>query len=481
MHHEDTAEGLVGDIAMKTKIATTVVLLAVALSWTMCDPLTSYGQPSQSHSSRVAEKGKSQSSIDEQVKAEQLVELLQSNEFQKREVAEKALVVLGSNAIPAVRAGLKSRDPEVVQRCERLLALIRKEELTKFSKAFAADTDRTARFEHPIWNRYVRMVGDCRPSREFFAAILKHDDWARTLDHVEADPANAGELYRAAVRDVGRRYTSNTSVGFLIPIWPCDQPEEVAYLLLLGSYKATDPTEPLSFHKAQDRQFADGESRIRAGRGLGLAFQGTRLDIDPKKLDRAIVIDDKGGNSADSARVMLMLLGHWLEQRNLWKIVAEHLRGLSAEQEKQFLPFARRVIADKEAPILCRAAWIRILRRFGDKSDAVRLAPLFADKSGMDWPSTTRFGDGPGNLINQAQVREVAIGSALFLRGRDPDEFGFTCLANQRPAKKRDDDIHSTLFTVMPTGTNEEKDKVLAAAIQWLEKDWKADKPLPQK
>jgi hypothetical protein len=462
---------------MQSKIAISAVMLA----GTVCGCSICYGQNGNDTTPRVAETQKSQTQEKSPAAAEHLVKQLESPEFQKREAAEKALVALGAKAIPAVRVGMKSRDAEVVQRCERLLTLIRNEELARFRKAFNSDTDRTAQLDHPIWNRFIRLAGDSRPSRELFAAILQHEDWARNLDAAEADPTNAGELYRAAVRNVGKRYASNLSVRFLIPIWPCDQPEEVAYLLLLGAYKATDPKGPLSYQKIEDRQFADGEGRIRLARGLGLAFQGKRLDIDPKKRDRAIVIDDQGGDAAESARVMLILLGHWLEQRNLWSIVSEHLRGLSSEQEKRLLPSARRVIADKDVPILCRAAWIRVLRRFGDKSDAIRLAPLFADKTGMDWPSTTRFGDGPGNLINQAQVREVAIGSALFLRGRDPVDFGFTCLANQRPAKKRDDDIHSTLFTVMPSSRNEEKDKVLAAAVQWLEKDWKGDKPLPPK
>lgn len=411
---------------------------------------------------------------------EELVKNLASAEFQKREAAEKALVAHGAKAIPAVRAGVTSRDPEVAQRCQRLLILIRKEELARFTRAFIIDVDRSARHDHPIWNRYVAIVGDSRPSRELFAAILKHEDWPRNLDAAEADPAHASELYRAAVRDVGRSYKGNMLVDFFIPIWPCDQPEDVAYLLLLGSYKNTDPKYPLSFQDAQDRFFADGESRVRHARGLGLAFRGKRLDIDPKKRDRSIEVDDNGNDASESARVMLKLLGQWLEQRNLWKVVSEHLEGLSAEQQKQLLASARRVIVDKESPILRRAAWISVVRRFGDKSDAIRLAPLFADKTGIDWPSTTRFGDGPGNIINQAQVREVAIGSALFLRGRHPTEFGFT-MANQIPAKKRDDEIHSTVFTVKPTGTTDEKDKVLAAAIEWLEAEARRDEgPVPK-
>lgn len=412
---------------------------------------------------------------------EELVRQLESTEFQKREAAEKTLVAAGAKALPAVKAGLKSKDPEVVQRCERLLVLIRKEELAQFTKAFIADTNRSTKFDHSIWTRYVAIVGDSRSSRELFAEIIKHNDWGRNLDAVDADPSRAGEIYQAAIREVGHRYQSNMLVSFFIPIWPCDQPEEVAYLLLLGSHANSDPKDPLSYQKLDDRQFADGESRICHGRGLGLAFRGKRLDIDPKKRDRAVEVDDNGKDAAESGRVMLKLLGEWLEKRNLWAIVTEHLKGLTLDQQRQLLPVARRVIADKQSPILCRASWIGVARRFGDKSDALRLAALFDDKTGMDWPSTTRFGDGPGNLINQAQVREVAIGSAIFLCGHNPAEFGFTCLANQKPTKKRDDDIHSTLFTVVPAGKSAEKEKVLAAAKEWLEGEARKDPPATPK
>src|SRR5262249_4177809 len=156
-----------------------------------------------------------------------------------------------------------------------------------------------------------------RPSRELFARIIKHEEWARNLDAADADPVRAGEIYQAAVRAVGDRYHWNMSVSFHIPTWPCDEPEEVAYLLSLGNYSKTDPAESLSYQKLPDRQFADGESRIHFGRGLGLAFRGKRLDIDPKKGDRSIEIDDGGKDPAESSRVMLKLLARWLEQRNL--------------------------------------------------------------------------------------------------------------------------------------------------------------------
>lgn len=461
------ANGVLSAMALKKTVAIAGWALAAILGSTTCGLVAGYLQAGGGQITKTPGEPK------KETPAEELVRQLDSNEFQKREAAEKALIELGAAALPAVRAGTKSTKPEVVQRCERIQTHIRAAELAKFTKAFAADTERKAAFDHPIWKRYVAMVGDSKPSRELFARIIKCEDWAKTLDAAEADPANAGELYRAAVREVGERTMANASVGFLIPIWPCDLPEEVAFLLLLGSYKNTDPTYPLSYQDMPSRHFAEGESRVRFGRGLVLAFQGKRLEIDPKKGDRSIEVDDGGGNASESARVMLLLLAHWLEQRNLWIVASEHVSVLSTDQRKTLLPFARRVLADKNAAVLCRAFWVSIVRRFGDKTDVPLLTPLFDDKTGMDWATTNRFGEGPGNVINQAQVREVAIGSAIFLRGRDPGDFGFSGVAG----KKRDEHIHSTHFTVKPTGTNDEKEKVLAAAIAWLEAEAKKETP----
>lgn len=474
------ARGVLSAMSVQKTVTTTALVTMLALgSTTVCFVAHQLQAGQDPNTSAVTQRNPATPQKTDVATPEDLVKQLNDDSFAKREAAEKALIALGAKAIPAVRAGLKSTELELAQRCERLLPLIRQTELANFAKAFAEDAERKAGFDHPVWNRYVSMVGDSRASRELFAEIAKNSDWLKNLDDAESNPKNAAEIYRTAVREVGKRYQGNMSVGFLIPIWPCDPPEEVAYLLLLGSYSGSDAKFPLSFSDKGDREFGDGESRIRHGRGLGLAFRGKRLDIDPKKRDRSIEVDDKVGNAAESGRVMLTLLGHWLEQRNCWPVVAEHFKGLSDDQLKQLLPISRRAIADKNAPMLCRATWIAVLRRFGDKNDAALLSPLFADKSGMDWPSTTRYGEGPGNIRNQAEVREVAIGSAIFLRGRDPRDFGFTCLISQKPAKKREDAIDSTLFTILPVGSRDEKEKVLKDAIEWLAKE--AEPPAPPK
>lgn len=56
--------------------------------------------------------------------AARLVRLLGSDDFNEREEAMKRLDELGADALDAVRAGLKSDDPEVVRRCQELLRQI---------------------------------------------------------------------------------------------------------------------------------------------------------------------------------------------------------------------------------------------------------------------------------------------------------------------------------------------------------------------
>src|SRR5436305_2784121 len=73
-----------------------------------------------------------------------LVGRLGSPSFQEREAAEKALRGLGAKTVPALKAGLTGGSPEGVERCTRLLAAIRKDDLNRFVTAFAADADRKA-------------------------------------------------------------------------------------------------------------------------------------------------------------------------------------------------------------------------------------------------------------------------------------------------------------------------------------------------
>ena len=81
---------------------------------------------------------------------------------------------------------------------------------------------------------------------------------------------------------------------------------------------------------------------------------------------------------------------------------------------------------------------------------------------------------GPGNVVNEAQMREVAIGSAIYLRGGKPSEFGFVGLVGDAAAKTREGNIETRQFAIKQTG-KEAKEKILANAIAWLANEAKKD------
>lgn len=170
---------------------------------------------------------------------EELVSRLNSSSFQERETAAKTLRAFGSKAVPALNAGLTGRSPEGVQRCKRLLADIRKDELDRFVKAFEADKDRKAKFDHPVWLRWAKVAGDDRPSRELLTEILAVTGAAEALDQLEADPKVAGALYPAELARL-RAIAAPRSLGpdgqesWVLSL--CYSVGEAMYGVYLGTY-----------------------------------------------------------------------------------------------------------------------------------------------------------------------------------------------------------------------------------------------------
>ena len=211
-----------------------------------------------------------------------LVKQLGGEDFAQREAAAKALRALGMKAEAALRAGLKSDDPEVRAHCATALAEIRTDALAALAKAFdpAAETQP----DHPIWRRFKAIAGDTRASRDLFAQIIKNAPWLRRLDAAEAGPEAAAQQYREALVEVGRHYRRLMSVLFEVPVWPCDHGDEAAYLMLLGSHPGTGDAKPKDPADAQlfgARRGAD-PLRPRAATGPSGAGAGPQRGVPPR-------------------------------------------------------------------------------------------------------------------------------------------------------------------------------------------------------
>mgnify|MGYP000007269524 CR=1 FL=1 len=146
------AKGVLGAMALKQTVATSILITAFVLGSTTCGLVARHLQASESSSSQGEEpkKTKSDEASETEPSAEELVKQLDSKEFPKREAAEKAIVALGAKALPAVRAGTKSGLPEVAERCKRIIPLLHKNKLARFAKAYSEDTEHKANFDHPV-------------------------------------------------------------------------------------------------------------------------------------------------------------------------------------------------------------------------------------------------------------------------------------------------------------------------------------------
>jgi RNA polymerase sigma factor (sigma-70 family) len=347
-----------------------------------------------------------------------LVEQLGAAEFTDREAAAKQLRALGVRAEPALKAALKSENPEIRQQAPKILSEIRGDRLRALAKEF--DPTKVAQPDHAIWNRFRAITGNTRASRDLFAGIIKNPNWLRRLDTAEANPDAALQQYQEAVIEIGKQFQFNASVSFEIPVWPCDRGEEVAFLLLLGSYPNTASIPP--GNDPTRGPFDSGEGRVHFARGLELGLQGKLLE-DTLAFRPAPV---KAAEGTD--RVFMKLLAAWLEHREpAADVVPDSLWLAARHGAKEVLPFARTIAADKfphdrEPPWRLYAAALALVARAGTREDLPLFEKYFKDESVI---ATFELEDGKTGEKGAAQLRDVAFGLTLVLCGEDPAKYGF--------------------------------------------------------
>jgi len=367
--------------------------------------------------------------------AAKLVEQLGDDDFATRESAAKELSKLGLKAEAALKAGLRSDDPEVRARCATLLSEIRaaarKAALEDLVKNFNPAAEKQP--DHPIWKRFKAIAGDTRASRDLFASILKTAewkrvfegvDWLRRLDAAEGGPEAAAKQYREAILDVARSYRSllmpvDGGVPFLVFVWPCDHATETAYLLFFGSYAGTESARPAEVAEAE--LFSEGERSIHNGRGLQLGLQAK--EIAPGK-DNAY--NETAAMTPGTDRVFAKLLGAWLPRRTDPTILYCGFELAVRHRAADVLPAARAVAADNHRESIAQCAALQAIAQFGTPADVSLFAPLFDDSTELviPPPQSRRPGVDTFTRSRRLRVYDQAIGLALLLCDQDPFEYG---------------------------------------------------------
>jgi RNA polymerase sigma factor (sigma-70 family) len=347
--------------------------------------------------------------------AAKLVEQLGSANFADREAAEKELRKLGLKAEAALKAGLKSDDPEIRARCAALLKEVRKDALTALAKNFDPAAENPS--GHPIWLRFKDIAGNTGASRELFARVIKKPEWLTRLAAATTSPEAAAEQYRGACVGVGRHFRSNMLVFFHIPVWPCDAADEVVYLLFLGSFAGTEKAQP---EADPDKQlFTSGEGRLHFAKGLELGLWGTEIAPGPNKL-----YDTTAALPSGADRCFAKLLASWLVRRTNEATLYCGFELAVRLRAADVLSAARAIAADEKREVGERCAALRAVAQFGAPADLPLFAALYDDDTVVILPPPpTKHSPGPRS--RRLQVRDHAVALALLLCAQDPFEYGF--------------------------------------------------------
>lgn len=403
-----------------------------------------------------------------------LVRQLGDPSFATREAAGAKLRTLGAKARPALESAVHDPDPEIARRSRALLASLREDALAAFRKQF--DPTKAVEYDHPVWKRYVAIAGDSRASRELFARIMANEKWLRTLDKAEADPASAGHVYRVGVAEMFRDFHNDPAKS---PPWPCDRPEEVAYLMLLGSHPDPNPAVklvgdevvPANLRNTEflGRGIIHGEGQITHANGLSLGLEGKIRFFNAPEIVGA----------AGTDRVFARLLAAWLVRRDpSSEVVPRGFRIASGQRVPELLPVARRYAANdfepkRDVPPLVTITALEVVAQLGTRADLPLFERHFGDETNVAAADKPRD-DGardyyrPPPVTDTTQMRDVALGLALLLHGADPAEFGF--VVREGVFKPVDGRYAIPWLTQVHLGFKSEEDRAAAfkKAKAWL-------------
>jgi hypothetical protein len=336
------------------------------------------------------------------------VKKLGNPRFAERNAAQLKLRALGPRALPAVIAGQQHADLEIARRCAELVEVLRADWLQRFRADLQADETGRKDHDHPIWRRYKQIAGDNRASRELLAEMLQDQRRARLLDSVEFAPEQASEVYRREVE----RLVENTEqgVGLLFvpldpmkpkPPDPTPRPAEVAVGFYLGTFPATArvfaaPGEQGEVHALRPVQ-----------ESFGLFHNPFQDGV-------------RGPHGAPFKR----LFAAWLAQRANPESIFNGLDNARTGMVAEALPVARAIAANDKLPIKCRAATCPVLGMYGGPEDERLVAAFLTD-------ATVFHASEDPNRKTITQVRDLALGTLVAMRGLNPNKVGFPSFANQ--------------------------------------------------
>lgn len=149
--------------------------------------------PSRAAEIHADARGAAISSEAEHVSA--LVDQLGDAKFAEREAAARELIAIGLPAYAKLKDAVKSTDPEVRFRAERILAEVRQRDFHRRLQAFGANVESGEEYDLPGWPDFRELLGDSEQTRSLF--IQMQSEEPKLMQALDQGPRAVGELLNA--------------------------------------------------------------------------------------------------------------------------------------------------------------------------------------------------------------------------------------------------------------------------------------------
>jgi len=344
----------------------------------------------------------------------ELVRQLGDESYRAREAATVELLRLGSVAKAAVSEGLGGDDPEVRDRCERILPQILAADLNERIQKFLDDPALAATLDLPGYDRYVELCGDGPAARELYVELVR--EHGRLIQAVETDRRQAPTKFREFASRFAdqRRFVPNGGV-----VTPNNASRvDVAAVLFAGSYADA---------RSADLPYLQVSAILR----LPAFTQAVRDEGDPVR----------------------KLLAAWAARQTHQTILIRIFTIATTSDIKELLPFAVRHLADKQSLPRSRAFAMLAVGKHGSKEHVAAVEQLLDDKAAL----TAVNVNGKRGTV---EVRDVALAVCVQLSGETLEGYGFDLL-NTYP-------VRVTSFYQLGFSDDEKRE---AALERWRERD----------
>jgi hypothetical protein len=315
----------------------------------------------------------------ERARAVALVKQLGDDSFDVRQKAGERLLEMGSAAEEALRGGLSHTDPEIRERCRRLLAQGQVARRENRIKAFLGEAAGKHEHDLPGWRDFARVAGDDAVSRPFYAEVFRTN--ADLLESADRDARAAST--RLAERCAGLRLRLVTPGGDATAL------AEVTSLLVLAGDRR------LKLEPASLVQLLDGLETFA---------------------ERGALVKQLQGNAAAGKAILA-----FLQQERSAAEMERALNVAGALGVREAMSWALAVATDGKRPASARATALVVLSKVGDRTVLTRVQPILEETALVG----TRMVAG---MVLQAQLRDVALAVVIQLSGQNPADFGFPYL-----------------------------------------------------